>query len=277
MKSLLRITAIAAITTVSAFGAGSGSAGPAEQPAVKEKSAAVKEKSAAVRPVVKEESPAVRAYNEGVKLMQDKRFAQAQPKFEQAIKLDPDFAEAYNSLAFVLRKQGSANFPKSLAYYNRAIELKPKLAEAYMYRGYLYPDGTQRRCANGPRHPQEAQRPAGKRAGRVHANGQGRGLSLRRSCQEAVIQLFTDFRLPKKSQFHNSFHKSRREHRLQRGVAAVGAVAANRRLRSPVRAKTRPRGLQKAATRFSWQCSRRALGWDVCETACHGDWPWPIF
>ena len=145
MKSLLRITAIAAITTVSAFGAGSGSAGPAEQPAVKEKSAPVKEKSApvkeksaAVRPVVKEESPAVRAYNEGVKLMQDKRFAQAQPKFEQAIKLDPDFAEAYNNLAFVLRKQGSANFPKSLAYYNKAIELKPKLAEAYMYRGVLY-------------------------------------------------------------------------------------------------------------------------------------------
>ena len=139
MKSLLRITAIAAITTVSAFGAGSGSAGPAEQPAVKEKSAAVKEKSAAVRPVVKEESPAVRAYNEGVKLMQDKRFAQAQPKFEQAIKLDPDFAEAYNNLAFVLRKQGSANFPKSLAYYNKAIELKPKLAEAYMYRGVSIP------------------------------------------------------------------------------------------------------------------------------------------
>ena len=131
MKSLLRITAIAAITTVSAFGAGSGSAGPAEQPAVKEKSAAVK-------PVVKEESPAVGAYNEGVKLMQDKRFAQAQPKFEQAIKLDPDFAEAYNNLAFVLRKRGSANFPKSLAYYNKAIELKPKLAEAYMYRGVLY-------------------------------------------------------------------------------------------------------------------------------------------
>ena len=131
MKSLLRITAIAAITTGSAFGAGSGSAGPAEQPAVKEK-------SAAVRPVVKEESPAVRAYNEGVKLMQNKRFAQAQPKFEQAIKLDPDFAEAYNNLAFVLRKQGSANFPKSLAYYNKAIELKPKLAEAYMYRGVLY-------------------------------------------------------------------------------------------------------------------------------------------
>jgi tetratricopeptide (TPR) repeat protein len=51
---------------------------------------------------------------------------------------DPGFGEAYNNLAFTLRKQGSANFQKSLAYYNKAIQLKPKLAEAYMYRGVLY-------------------------------------------------------------------------------------------------------------------------------------------
>jgi len=70
--------------------------------------------------------------------MNNKRFAQAQSKFEQAVKLDPGFAEAYNNLAFTLRKQGSANFQKSLGYYNKAIELKPKLVEAYMYRGVLY-------------------------------------------------------------------------------------------------------------------------------------------
>src|SRR6476620_1402622 len=52
--------------------------------------------------------------------------------------VDTGFAEAYNNLAFTLRKQGSANFQKSLAYYNKAIQLKPKLAEAYMYRGVLY-------------------------------------------------------------------------------------------------------------------------------------------
>lgn len=89
-------------------------------------------------PVAKQEDPAVTAYNQGVGLMQDKQFAQAQKKFEQAVKLDPNFAEAYNNLAFTLRKQGSANYKKSLAFYNKAIELKPKLAEAYMYRGVLY-------------------------------------------------------------------------------------------------------------------------------------------
>jgi Flp pilus assembly protein TadD len=120
MKRLLSICAVAVIATFPAFGAGSGSAGSSDEP------------------VVKQESPAVRAYNEGVELMNDKRFAQAQSKFEQAVKLDPGFAEAYNNLAFTLRKQGSANFQKSLSYYNKAIQLKPKLAEAYMYRGVLY-------------------------------------------------------------------------------------------------------------------------------------------
>jgi tetratricopeptide (TPR) repeat protein len=120
MKRFLTICATAAMAALPAFGAGSGGAGSSGEP------------------VVKQESPAVSAYNEGVELMKGKRFAQAQSKFEQAVKLDPDFAEAYNNLAFTLRKQGPANFQKSLAYYNKAIQLKPKLAEAYMYRGVLY-------------------------------------------------------------------------------------------------------------------------------------------
>ena len=117
-----------------AFGAGSAPVENSEKPAVKqEKPAAKQEKQTA-----KQESPAVGAYNQGVELMANKQFEQAQSKFEEAVKLDPDFAEAYNNLAFTLRKQGSANFKKSLAFYNKAIQLKPKLAEAYMYRGVLY-------------------------------------------------------------------------------------------------------------------------------------------
>jgi tetratricopeptide (TPR) repeat protein len=48
------------------------------------------------------------------------------------------FAEAHNNLGYTLRKQGAANYEKSLEYYNTAIGLNPKLAEAYMYRGVLY-------------------------------------------------------------------------------------------------------------------------------------------
>jgi Flp pilus assembly protein TadD len=120
MKRPLSLCALIALATLPAPGAGSGSAGSSGQP------------------VVKQESPAVRAYNEGIDLMRAKRFAQAQQKFEQAVKADPAFAEAHNNLAFTLRKQGAANFPASLAHYDRAIQLKPTLAEAYMYRGVLY-------------------------------------------------------------------------------------------------------------------------------------------
>ena len=148
MKRVLIICAIAAKAAFRAFGAGSAPVESSDEPTAKqEKPAAKQEKPAAKqekpatkqeKPAAKQESPAVSAYNQGVELMKNKRFAQAQSKFEQAVKLDPNFAEAYNNLAFTLRKQGSANYQKSLAYYNKAIQLKPKLAEAYMYRGVLY-------------------------------------------------------------------------------------------------------------------------------------------
>ena len=120
MKHLTIVCLIAVAAASPAFGAGSAPIEPPEEP------------------TAKSERPAVAVYNQGVELMQEKRFAQAQKKFEEAVKLDPSFAEAYNNLAFTLRKQGSANYKRSLALYNKAIELKPKLAEAYMYRGVLY-------------------------------------------------------------------------------------------------------------------------------------------
>jgi tetratricopeptide (TPR) repeat protein len=138
MKRLLITCIIAAASALPVLGA--GSAPISDEPAVK-KEPAKKEpakKEAAKKEPVKKENPAVTVYNQGVELMSNKQFAQAQSKFEQAIKLDPNFAEAYNNLAFTLRKQGSANYKKSLDYYNKAIQLKPKLAEAYMYRGVLY-------------------------------------------------------------------------------------------------------------------------------------------
>jgi tetratricopeptide (TPR) repeat protein len=88
--------------------------------------------------VRKDSDPSITIYNQGVELMLAKRFPEAQAKFEQAVKENPRFAEAHNNLGYTLRKQGAANYQKSLEHYNTAIELKPKLAEAYMYRGVLY-------------------------------------------------------------------------------------------------------------------------------------------
>ena len=81
---------------------------------------------------------AVTAYNDGVKLMVDKRYAAAQQKFEEALAADERLAEAHNNLAFSLRMQSAANRELALKHYDRALELKPQLAQAYMYRGTLF-------------------------------------------------------------------------------------------------------------------------------------------
>ena len=80
----------------------------------------------------------VTAYNAGVKLMVERRYAAAQQKFEEALAADERLAEAHNNLAFSLRMQGAAHRERALQHYNRALELKPQLARAYMYRGVLF-------------------------------------------------------------------------------------------------------------------------------------------
>jgi len=70
--------------------------------------------------------------------MNAKKFASAQVKFEEALKANPNIAEAHNNLAYCLRKQSPENFASSLQHYNTALKLNPKLAQAYEYRGVLY-------------------------------------------------------------------------------------------------------------------------------------------
>jgi tetratricopeptide (TPR) repeat protein len=81
---------------------------------------------------------AVTAYNAGVKLLLDKRYGDAQRKFEEALAADEQLAEAHNNLAFSLRMQSAANRDRALKHYDRALHLKPGLAQAYMYRGVLF-------------------------------------------------------------------------------------------------------------------------------------------
>jgi tetratricopeptide (TPR) repeat protein len=81
---------------------------------------------------------AVIAYNAGVKLLLDKRYGDAQKKFEEALAADEQLAEAHNNLAFSLRMQSATNRDRALKHYDRALALKPKLAQAYMYRGVLF-------------------------------------------------------------------------------------------------------------------------------------------
>lgn len=80
---------------------------------------------------------AIVAYNDGVKLMLEKRYAAAQARFEEALARFEALPEAHNNLAFSLRMQGTHNADRALKHYERALELKPDLAQAYMYRGVL--------------------------------------------------------------------------------------------------------------------------------------------
>jgi tetratricopeptide (TPR) repeat protein len=83
-------------------------------------------------------SSAFKVYNQGVDLMHAKKFAAAQIKFEQAIRDNPNFAEAHNNLGFTLRQQGPQNYSIALEHYSKAIQLKPSMAETYEYRGVLF-------------------------------------------------------------------------------------------------------------------------------------------
>ena len=82
--------------------------------------------------------PAIAPYNQGIDLMLAKQYPAAEQKFEQAIKVRPQFAEAHNNLAYTLRKQGPEHYQEALKQYDTAIRINPNLAEAYMYRGILY-------------------------------------------------------------------------------------------------------------------------------------------
>lgn len=81
---------------------------------------------------------AIKAYNAGVVLMLDKKFTEAQARFEAALKHDATMAETHNNLAFSLRAQGPQNFARALQHYDKALELKPGYPRATMYRGMLF-------------------------------------------------------------------------------------------------------------------------------------------
>ena len=63
-------------------------------------------------------------------------FDKAKLSFEQAMKLDPNYAEPYNNLGTVYHSQGDLNRAEKL--YRKAIKLKPKSADTYQNLGTLY-------------------------------------------------------------------------------------------------------------------------------------------
>jgi tetratricopeptide (TPR) repeat protein len=132
MKQAIRFIAVGIVATwaPAAFGSGSAPvAAPMAPPPQEQQTFAEPAK-----PTV----DAAAIYNHGVALMHEKKYPEAVNAFENAVKANPDFAEAHNNLAYCLRQAGPSKFREALAHYNKAIELKPDLADAYEYRGVLF-------------------------------------------------------------------------------------------------------------------------------------------
>jgi tetratricopeptide (TPR) repeat protein len=77
-------------------------------------------------------------FNQGIAFMKVKNYAAAVPKFEAALKANPNLPQAHLLAAFCLRKLGPANYSASLQHLNAALKLNPKMGEAYESRGVLY-------------------------------------------------------------------------------------------------------------------------------------------
>ena len=64
--------------------------------------------------------------NLGISLAQSDQRAEAMASYRQAIRLKPDYAEAYNNLAIVLTQE--ASFDEALAAYRKGTGTQRKLS-----------------------------------------------------------------------------------------------------------------------------------------------------
>jgi len=89
------------------------------------------------RAAIQAEPGHARAWNKlGVLYVHRRDLQQAAECFQTAIDYDPELAEAYSNLGNVYFEQG--DFETALVVYHRAIEIDPECATAYHNLGVLY-------------------------------------------------------------------------------------------------------------------------------------------
>ncbi|KKJ75327.1 hypothetical protein WH95_19070 [Kiloniella litopenaei] len=71
-----------------------------------------------------------------IELIENKKYSDAQPLLQKAIKAEPDNADAYNMLGYSQRKMGNKDV--ALGYYTKALDLNPRHRGANEYLGQLY-------------------------------------------------------------------------------------------------------------------------------------------
>jgi len=75
-------------------------------------------------------------FNRGKAYADKSQYDRAISDFNEAIEIDPMYAEAYNNRAIAYIAKGQ--FDQAFSDFNKAIEINPQYAEAYLYRGGLY-------------------------------------------------------------------------------------------------------------------------------------------
>jgi tetratricopeptide (TPR) repeat protein len=79
---------------------------------------------------------AQRANDRGLQLYKEKRYAEAELAFTEALKFKPDFALAANNLGFIYYKQ--EKFAEAARWFENAIKYDPSRAVAYVNLGDAY-------------------------------------------------------------------------------------------------------------------------------------------
>jgi tetratricopeptide (TPR) repeat protein len=78
------------------------------------------------------------AYDEGARLLREGQHKNAIPEFDKALRLNPRYAEAYNSRGEAYNEL--AQYERAIKDYDAALALNPKYAEAYFNRANAYND-----------------------------------------------------------------------------------------------------------------------------------------
>ena len=79
---------------------------------------------------------AVKFYNEGIGHYNNDKYDEAIERFEKAIEIDKNYADAYNYRGLAYRRKGE--YDEAIKDYNKAIEIDENYVNAYNNRGYTY-------------------------------------------------------------------------------------------------------------------------------------------